>query len=60
MTGPGGRVGGRPKALTDPKKIALAKRLYADKGNDAATICSTRGISRSTLYRLVRGEASTC
>ena len=46
-----GRVGGRPKALTDPKKRALAQALYDDGRHDVATICRTLGISRSTLYR---------
>src|SRR5918996_880441 len=48
-----GRVGGRPKALTDPKKIELAQALYADGRHDVATICRTLGISRATLYRYV-------
>lgn len=49
-----GRTGGRPKAISDPKKSELARRLYADKSNHIGTICSTLGISRSTLYRIVR------
>ena len=46
-----GRKGGRPKALTDPKKVALAQALYDDGRHDVATICRTLGISRATLYR---------
>src|SRR4051794_38726481 len=37
-----GRVGGRPKKLTE-KQLALAKHLYADKQTDVATICTTLG-----------------
>jgi DNA invertase Pin-like site-specific DNA recombinase len=48
-----GRVGGRPKALADPKKIELAQALYADGRHDVATICQTLGSSRATLYRYV-------
>src|SRR5688500_6406450 len=48
-----GRSGGRPKKLADPKKLALAQRLYADGQTDVATICKTLGISRATLYRSV-------
>jgi len=46
-----GRKGGRPRKLADPKKLALARRLYADGQTDVATICKTLGISRATLYR---------
>jgi DNA invertase Pin-like site-specific DNA recombinase len=48
-----GRIGGRPKALTDPKQVDLAQALYADGRHDVATICQTLGISRATLYRYV-------
>jgi DNA invertase Pin-like site-specific DNA recombinase len=46
-----GRIGGRPKALTDPKQIALAQALYDGGQTDVATICRTLGVSRATLYR---------
>ena len=46
-----GRLGGRPKKLADPKKLALAQQLYENKQTDIATICQTLGISRATLYR---------
>lgn len=49
-----GRTGGRPKAISDPKKIELARRLYADKSNHIETICSTLGMRRSLLYRIVK------
>ena len=49
-----GRLGGRPKKLTDPKQLALARSLYASGQTDVATICRTLGISRATLYRTVK------
>ncbi len=48
-----GRLGGRPKKLADPKKLALAQQLYDAGQTDIATICRTLGISRATLYRSV-------
>src|SRR5947209_2411177 len=41
-----GRLGGRPKALTD-KKQAMAQALYNDKSNSIADICKTLNISRA-------------
>jgi DNA invertase Pin-like site-specific DNA recombinase len=40
-----GRKGGRPQAkgLNNPKKLALAQKLYDDPTNDIATICRTPG-----------------
>src|SRR5215217_4252368 len=52
-----GRVGGRPKALDDPKKLAMAKQLYADPANSIDDICRTLGISRARFYRYVRPGA---
>ncbi len=51
-----GRLGGRPKL--DPKagKVALARKLYADKSNAIADICKTLHISRATLYRYLHKE----
>lgn len=49
-----GRLGGRPKLQTkDPKKIALARKLYADRNMPVQEICDTLHIGRSTLYRYV-------
>jgi DNA invertase Pin-like site-specific DNA recombinase len=48
-----GRFGGRPRKLTK-KQIALAKQLHADQKTDIATICQTLGISRTTLYRVIK------
>ncbi len=52
-----GRTGGRPKALADAKKLALAQALSDDGRHDIATICATLGISRATFYRYVRPPA---
>lgn len=49
-----GRIGGRPKRLATNGKVALARRLFADPNHSIPEICSTLGISRSTLYRYVR------
>ena len=50
-----GRLGGRPKIQTkDPKKIALAKQLYADGNMPVHEICETLHIGRSTLYRYIQ------
>ncbi len=49
-----GRLGGRPKKLGDPKKLALALALYDGGQADIATICATLGVSRATLYRALK------
>jgi DNA invertase Pin-like site-specific DNA recombinase len=49
-----GRVGGRPRKLATDGKVALTRRLFAEKKHSIDDICSTLGISRSTLYRYVR------
>ncbi len=50
-----GRLGGRPKLqVLDPKKIALAKKLYADGNMPVQEICDTLHIGKSTLYRYVQ------
>jgi len=48
-----GRTGGRPRSvvLTDPKRLAMAHALYADKNNHIPDICRMLGVSRATLYR---------
>src|SRR6516162_7191664 len=46
-----GRLGGRPKIQSfDPKKIALARKLYEDGNTPVQEICDTLHIGRSTLY----------
>ena len=52
-----GRLGGRPNLQTlDPKKIALARKLYDDGNIPVKEICDTLHIGRSTLYRYVGEE----
>jgi DNA invertase Pin-like site-specific DNA recombinase len=43
-----GRMGGRPKG-GDAHKVAMARKLYADKSNSIQDICRTLAISRATL-----------
>jgi DNA invertase Pin-like site-specific DNA recombinase len=45
-----GRMGGRPKG-GNARKMAMARKLHADKTNTIEDICRTLGISRATLYR---------
>jgi DNA invertase Pin-like site-specific DNA recombinase len=50
-----GRLGGRPKLqVLDPKKVALARKLYDDVHMPVKEICDTLHIGRTTLYRYVR------
>jgi len=49
-----GRLGGRPKKLAGAKQLELARSLYNGGEVDIATICSTLGISRATLYRALK------
>lgn len=50
-----GRRGGRPKIQTlDPKKIALARKLYAERSMPVQEICDTLHIGKATLYRYVQ------
>jgi ACT domain-containing protein len=44
-------MGGRPKKLGTPTKVAMAKNLYADHRHSIADICKSLGVSRATLYR---------
>ena len=56
-----GKPGETPRvaALADPRRLALAQRLYDDSVTSVAEICRTLGVSRSTLYRYVRPRAGT-
>ena len=45
-----GRVGGRPKKLSEAEK-AMVKTLLADPKNEVAAIARQFGVSRSTIYR---------
>jgi DNA invertase Pin-like site-specific DNA recombinase len=53
-----GRFGGRPRLADSEGKVQLASKLFADKTNTIADICTTLHISRATLYRYV-ARAST-
>src|SRR5436305_10245301 len=49
-----GNVGGRPRKLKSHAKVALARHMFASKSHSIPEMCSTLGISRSTLYRYVK------
>lgn len=49
-----GRLGGRPAVTSASSKVAMAKKLYADKTNEISDICKTLNISRATLYRYIK------
>lgn len=49
-----GRKGGRPRLDASSRKVAMAKKLYADKTNTPSDICKTLNISRATLYRYLK------
>src|SRR5437660_11298255 len=54
-----GKLGGRPKIQTlDPKKIALARKLYDDVSTPVQEICEQLHISKSTLYRYVEKKTA--
>lgn len=52
-----GRKGGRPRGTIrqDPKKLALAQQLYAERQRSVREICQTLEIARTTFYRYVGG-----
>ena len=52
-----GRRGGRP-AIMDEKKTAAARRMHADPANTAADIARALGVSRATLYRALKSQAT--
>jgi len=56
-----GRKGGHPRvaAFMDPGKLAMARRLHADKRNSVGDICRTLGVSKATLYRYLKGADGT-
>ena len=54
-----GRLGGRPTIQSrDPKKVALARKLYTDGSMPVQEICEMLHIGRSTLYRYMQNEKS--
>src|SRR5262249_532341 len=49
------RLGGRPSIQTrHPKKVALARKLYAEQTMPVQEICDMLHIGRTTLYRYVQ------
>jgi len=52
-----GRKGGRPKRL-DAKKRKLAVEMYRERKHSIEEICEMLGITKPTLYRYVRENAS--
>jgi DNA invertase Pin-like site-specific DNA recombinase len=50
-----GRVGGRPR-LMDDKKVAMAKTMMNDKNIPVKDICKALGVSRATLYRVIKED----
>jgi hypothetical protein len=46
-----GFKGGRPKALANKKKLAEAKRLWADPELSARAVAKLVGVGVRTLYR---------
>ncbi len=54
------RLGGRPKLQSrDPKKIAMARKLYEDGNMPVQEICDTLHIGRATLYRYIHTASET-
>jgi len=51
-----GRLGGRPKAISNPKKLALLYSLYDSRQHSVEAICETVGISRATLYKYLKAR----
>jgi DNA invertase Pin-like site-specific DNA recombinase len=52
-----GRKGGRRSIQSlDPKKIVLARKLYAEQHMLVQEICDTLHIGRSTLYRYIQDK----
>lgn len=49
-----GRKGGRPKLDTTSAKVAMARKLNADKTNSVEAICDMLHISRPTFYRYIK------
>lgn len=52
-----GRIGGRPKAMTD-EKLRLAQTLLKSKEHTVDEICQMVGVSRSTLYRYLNPDGT--
>ena len=50
-----GRVGGRPRSLTD-EQIEMARKLMMDPFNSVAGICRSLKIPKSSFYRIVKNQ----
>lgn len=50
-----GRVGGRPRALTDTQ-VQLARQMYESKEHTVAEIAAAFNVSRKTVYRCLEGR----
>ncbi len=50
-----GRMGGRPKALTD-KQLRIAKTMLKDSNTTVMEVCQTMRVSKTTLYRYLNKE----
>lgn len=51
-----GRKGGRPRSLiSDAKRLALARAMYANRTTSVKDICAALDVPRSTFYRYVKG-----
>jgi DNA invertase Pin-like site-specific DNA recombinase len=53
-----GRKGGRPRKI-DPRMVATAKALHAQKSLSVREICQTLSVSSSTFYRALKEGAAS-
>ena len=53
-----GRKGGRPPVMT-PEKAALARQLYDARQHPVATIATTLGVSRASVYRALEAPPAS-
>src|ERR671914_469521 len=53
-----GRQGGRPKsAISDQKKLQMARQMYENKATPVGEICKALGIPRSTFYKYLKNNS---
>lgn len=48
-----GRVGGRPRSVTD-EQLEMARHLLRDPENSVAAVCRSLGIAKSSFYRITK------